>query len=55
MLDCCKMHPVLGAGESDMACARNLQVKDVDLEEVTGHQLLKPVQVPSSVPLTRFH
>ena len=55
VLDCCILHPGLAAGVFGMACAHGLQVEDVDLEEVAGHQLLKPIQVPSLLHFAQFH
>ena len=48
-------HPELADGVFGEAHAHSLRVEDVDLEEVAGHQLLKPVQVPSLVHFARFH
>ena len=55
MPDCCMLHLELVAGLFGVAHAHGLWVEDIDLEEFAGHQLLKPVQVPSPLHFTRFH
>ena len=49
------LHPELAAGVFGTAHAHGLRVEDVDLEEVAGCQLLKPVQVPSPLHFAQFH
>lgn len=43
MLECCLLYPELIAGVSGMAHGHGLWVQGVDLKEVAGCQLLKPV------------
>lgn len=54
VLNHCMLHPEPAAGVSGMAQAHGLQVEDLDLEEVVGHQLLKPLLVPPLLRLLCF-
>jgi len=51
----CLLHPKLTADVSDTAHAYGLRIEDVDLDEVSGCELLKPGPVPSSLCSARFH
>ncbi|OPJ78892.1 hypothetical protein AV530_017928 [Patagioenas fasciata monilis] len=55
VLDCCMLHQKLITGVSGVVHAYDLWVEDVNLEEVAGCQLLKPVLVPSSLHFAWFH
>jgi len=49
------LHLELVADVSGAARAHSLRVKDVDLDEVVGCQLLKSGPVPSPLCSARFH
>jgi len=49
------LHPELVAGVSGMTHAHSLRVEDVNLEEVAGCSLLKPVIFPSALHFAQFH
>jgi len=55
VLDGHMLYPDLVAAVSGVAHAHSLQVKDVDLDEVAGCQLLKPGPVPSPLHFAWFH
>ena len=49
------LHLELVAGISGVACTHSLRTEDVKLNEVAGHQLLKPGPVPSLLHFALFH
>lgn len=55
VLYCSMLHPELKARVSGAAHVHSLWVEDVDLEKVAGHQLMKPVRVPSPLHLAQYH
>ena len=55
VLGCYMLHLELAAGVFGTAHTHGLQAEDVDLEEIVGRQLLKPVQVLSPLHFARFH
>jgi len=55
VIGCCLLHLELAADTSGAAHAHGLQVEDVDLDEVSGCQLLKPGPVPAPLCSCRFH
>jgi len=55
VLDCHILHLELAAGVSGMAHVHSLRAEDVNLEEVAGHKLLKPVLILSPLHIAWFH
>ena len=49
------LHPELVAGASGTTHAHSLQTEDVNLDEVSGHQSLKPGLVSSPPCIAMFH
>jgi len=55
VLDVHMLHLQLAASVLGVAHAHGLRVEDVNIDEVAGHQLLKPDPVPSPLHFAWFH